>query len=176
MTSARAPPARWATQPFRATKCGRAQVHRQWCYLARRHGVSDVISPLPGQPDANGPTELSGDYDYGTAIASKHLSSWDDGRVTISGQSQQDVFFDKEATGAAGGIPCGDLVSFQVRCKHGTSGDKLQAKLTLTNTSHSGEQVTITVDGTPHSVTINGNKATLQINNEPLGQHTVTTY
>ena len=92
--------------------------------------------------------------------------------MTISGQSQQDTFTDKEAIGATG-IPCGDLVSFQVRCAHGTRGDKLQAKLTLTNTSHSGEQVTITVDGTPHSVTINGNKATLQINNEPLGQHTV---
>ena len=52
-------------------------------------------------------------------------------------------------------------------------GDKLQAKLTLTNTSHSGQQVTITVDGTPNSVTINGNKAKLQINNPALGQHTV---
>jgi hypothetical protein len=72
-----------------------------------------------------------------------------------------------------GGIPCEDLVSFQVRCKQGASGDKLQAKLTLTDTSHSGEQVTITVDGNPNTVTINGGKATLQINNEPLGQHTV---
>ena len=96
----------------------------------------------------------------------------DDGRVTISGQSQQDTFFDKEPAGTAG-IPCGDLVSFQVRCETSAGGDKLQAKLTLTNTSHSGEQVTITVDGTPHSVTINGNKATLQINNPALGIHTV---
>jgi len=134
---------------------------------------SDVISPLPGQPDTTVQPNYQGDYDYGTAIAGNHLTSWDDGRVTISGQSQQDVFFDKEATGG-GGIPCGDLVSFQVHCKHGVSGDKLQAKLTLTNTSHSGQQVTITVDGNPHSVTINGNKAQLQINNEPLGQHTVT--
>jgi len=66
------------------------------------------------------------------------------------------------------------LVSFQARCKHTVNGDKLQAKLTLTDTSHSGQQVTITVDGNPHFVTINGNKAQLQINNEPLGQHTVT--
>src|SRR5207248_11117158 len=114
-----------------------------------------------------------GDYDYGSAVGTNHLSSWDDGRVTISGQSQQDVFFDKEPTGAAGGIPCGDLVSFQARCKHTVNGDRLQAKLTLTDTSHSGEQVTITVDGNPNSVTINGNTATLQIPNEPLGQHTV---
>jgi hypothetical protein len=60
-----------------------------------------------------------------------------------------------------------------VRCKSSGGGDKLQAKLILTDTSHSGEQVTITVDGNPNSVTINGNKATLQINNPGLGQHTV---
>jgi PQQ-like domain len=72
-----------------------------------------------------------------------------------------------------GGIPCEDLVSFQVRCKPSATGDRLQAKLTLTDTSHSGEQVTITVDGNPNSVTINGNQAKLQINNPGLGQHTV---
>ena len=72
-----------------------------------------------------------------------------------------------------GGIPCGDLVSFQVRCKSGGGGPKLQARLTLTDTSHSGEQVTITVDGNPTLVTINGNKATLSINNPAPGQHTV---
>ena len=118
-------------------------------------------------------TGYAGDYDYGSAIASTHVTSWDDGRVAISGASQQNTFFDQQAAGG-GGIPCGDLVSFQARCRHSTGGDRLQAKLTLTNTSHSGEQVTITVDSTPHSVTINGSTATLQINNEPLGQHTVT--
>jgi probable HAF family extracellular repeat protein len=72
-----------------------------------------------------------------------------------------------------GGIPCGDLVSFQVRCKSGGGGQKLQAKLTLTDTSHSGEQVTITVDGDPTLVIINGNKAQLSINNPASGEHTV---
>ena len=72
-----------------------------------------------------------------------------------------------------GGIPCGDLVSFQVRCKSGGGGQKLQAQLTLTDTSHSGEQVTITVDGDPTPVTINGNKAQLSINNPAPGEHTV---
>jgi hypothetical protein len=75
--------------------------------------------------------------------------------------------------GGGGGIPCGDLVSFQVRCKSGGGGQKLQAKLTLTDTSHSGEQVTITVDGDPTLVTINGNKAQLSINNPASGEHTV---
>jgi hypothetical protein len=100
---------------------------------------------------------------------------YDGGRIYNANTGAVDMSVTKWASLVAGGggIPCGDLVSFQVRCKHGASGDKLQAKLTLTDTSHSGEQVTITVDGNPNSVTINGNKATLQINNEPLGQHTV---
>jgi len=135
---------------------------------------SDVISPLPGQPDGTVQPNYQGDYDYGSEVAGNHLTSWCDGRVAISGQSQQDAFFDKETSGGGGGgIPCADLVSFQVRCVHHTGGDKLQARLTLTNTSHSGEQVTITVDGNPNSVTINGNTATLQLN-ETLGSHTVT--
>ena len=73
----------------------------------------------------------------------------------------------------SGGIPCGDLLSFQARCKSGGGGQKLQAQLTLTNTSHSGEQVTITVDGNPRPVTINGNKAQLSINNPAPGEHTI---
>jgi hypothetical protein len=147
------------------------------------NSLSDVASPLPAQPDTTVQGTYAGDYDYGSAIASKHVTSWVDGRVTLSGQSQQDAFTDKEPITAATptptptatptGIPCGDLVSFQVHCKHTVSGDKLQAKLTFTNTSHSGQQVTITVDGNPNTVTISGNKAQLQINNPALGQHTV---
>jgi hypothetical protein len=72
-----------------------------------------------------------------------------------------------------GGIPCADLVSFQARCKSSGGGNKLQAQLTLTNTSHSGEQVTMTVDGNPTPVTINGNKAQLSINNPGPGEHTI---
>src|SRR5437870_7454424 len=155
--------------------------YRMWGRKSNDNGVtwlpddmfSDVVTPLPGQPDPGIVDCYAGDYDYGSALATDHLSAWADGRVPIAGASQQDVFFDKEPTGASGGIPCGDLVSFQVHCKHITGGDKLQAKVTLTNTSHSGQQVTITVDGNPHSVTTNGNVAKLQIPNEPLGQHTV---
>ena len=62
--------------------------------------LSDVASPLPAQPDSTVQSVYAGDYDYGTAIATKHLTSWVDGRVTISGQSQQDAFTDKEPVGA----------------------------------------------------------------------------
>ena len=70
----------------------------------------------------------------------------------------------------AGGIPCEDLVSFEVRCKSiGGSGHKLQARLVLTDTSHSGEQVIITVDGNPTPVIINGDRAQLSVHNPALG-------
>jgi hypothetical protein len=72
-----------------------------------------------------------------------------------------------------GGIPCEDLLSFQARCKSSGGGNKLQARLTLTDTSHSGEQVIITVDGVPTPVTINGDRANLSINNPALGEHTI---
>ena len=78
-----------------------------------------------------------------------------------------------DATSSGGGIPCEDLVSFQARCKSGGGGHKLQAKVTLTNASHSGEQVTITVDGNPTPVTINGNKAQLSITDPAPGEHTI---
>ena len=135
--------------------------------------LSDAMTPLPGQPDSSIVTCYVGDYDYGSAPGGAHLTSWADGRgPIISNQSQQDTFFDQEPAGTTG-IPCSDLVSFQARCKHTAQGDRVQAKLTLTNTSHSGEQVTITVDGNPNVVTISGNLAKLDIPNEPLGQHTV---
>jgi hypothetical protein len=54
---------------------------------------SDVVSPLP-QSDPGG-------YDYGSAIAAKHVSSWCDGRVAINGTSQQDAFSDSEPS-----VPC----------------------------------------------------------------------
>src|SRR5438132_8964005 len=60
--------------------------------------LSDVVSRLPAQPDPGIQSTYAGDYDYGSAILTKHLTSWDDGRVTISGQSQQDAFTDRELT------------------------------------------------------------------------------
>ena len=85
--------------------------------------------------------------------------------------NHDDSFVLKLGTGSGGGIPCEDLVSFQVRCKSGGGGQKLQAKLTLTDTSHSGEQLTITVDGNPNPVTINGNKAQLDQQSGARGTH-----
>lgn len=72
-----------------------------------------------------------------------------------------------------GGIPCGDVVSFQARCRPTRNGHRLLARVTLTDTNHSGEQVTISVDGAPNMVTISGNRAQLSINNAADGEHTL---
>src|SRR5436189_3220420 len=75
--------------------------------------LSDVISPLPAQPDTGIQPNYAGDYDYGSAIASKHVTSWTDGRVTISGQSQQDAFTDRDLVGfsvATADPACGSFV------------------------------------------------------------------
>jgi hypothetical protein len=55
-----------------------------------------------------------GDYDYGAAIATKHVTSWADGRVTINSQSQQDAFTDRDLVGFAvttADPACGSLVT-----------------------------------------------------------------
>src|SRR5437588_6750378 len=61
--------------------------------------LSDVASPLPLQPDPGIVSVYVGDYDYGSAILTKHVTSWADGCVAINGASQQDAFTDRELTG-----------------------------------------------------------------------------
>src|SRR5947207_1377785 len=63
--------------------------------------LSDVASPLPLQGDPGIQPTYVGDYDYGSALLTKHLTSWADGRVPIGGQSQQDAFTDRELVGFA---------------------------------------------------------------------------
>jgi Bacterial Ig-like domain len=78
--------------------------------------LSDAISPLPAQPDPGIQGTYAGDYDYGSALLTKHVTSWTDGRVTISGQSQQDAFTDRELVGFAVTTTdpaCGSVVSTQ---------------------------------------------------------------
>jgi len=57
--------------------------------------VGDSMSPLPAQPDSAVQTVYEGDYDYASASGDTIYTSWTDGRVIISSNSQQDVFFDK---------------------------------------------------------------------------------
>jgi hypothetical protein len=57
---------------------------------------SDVVSPLPGQPDPGILPTYVNDYDYASALATKHLASWVDARVPINGTYQPDAFTDRE--------------------------------------------------------------------------------
>jgi hypothetical protein len=49
---------------------------------------SDVISPLPDQPDPGIVTTYAGDFDYASSVLNQHLHALVDGRVSISGSSQ----------------------------------------------------------------------------------------
>jgi hypothetical protein len=69
------------------------------------HAFSDVVSPLPAQPDPGIVSTYAGSYDYGSAIVTKHVTSWMDGRVAINNASQQDTFFDSELSGAGTPTP-----------------------------------------------------------------------
>src|SRR5438876_8230372 len=83
--------------------------YRMWSRKSNDNGVSwladdtlsDVVSPLPAQPDPGIFGDYTGDYDYGSATLTKHVTSWVDGRVAISGTSQQDAFTDRELVGFA---------------------------------------------------------------------------
>ena len=98
--------------------------YRMWSRKSNDNGLtwlpddtlSDVVSPLPGQSDGNIQPTYAGDYDYGTALQTKHTTSWTDGRVAISGASQQDTFTDRELVGFAvtTTVPaCNSIISTQ---------------------------------------------------------------
>ena len=61
--------------------------------------TSDVASPLPLQGDPGIQPTYAGDYDYGSAILTKHVTSWVDGRNPINGASQQDAYTDRDPVG-----------------------------------------------------------------------------
>ena len=98
--------------------------YRMWSRKSNDNGLtwlpddtlSDVVSPLPAQSDPNIQPTYAGDYDYGTALLTKHTTSWTDGRVPISGASQQDTFTDRELVGFAvtTTVPaCNSIISTQ---------------------------------------------------------------
>jgi hypothetical protein len=98
--------------------------YRMWSRKSNDNGaswlpddaLSDVVTPLPGQPDPGIQPTYAGDYDYGSAVLTKHVTSWTDGRVAISGQSQQDAFTDRELVGFAvtsTDPACGSIINTQ---------------------------------------------------------------
>jgi hypothetical protein len=91
-----------------STRC-----YRMWARRSIDNGAtwfaddafSDVVTPLPLQPDPGIQATYAGDYDYASSSPNQHLHAWVDGRVTISGNSQQDAFHDRQSTGAPSPTP-----------------------------------------------------------------------
>ena len=70
--------------------------YRMWARGSTNNGAtwladdafSDVVTPLPLQPDPGIQTTYAGDYDFASSSPDQHLHAWVDGRVTISGNSR----------------------------------------------------------------------------------------
>jgi hypothetical protein len=107
--------------------------------------LSDVVSPLPAQPDPAIQGTYAGDYDYGTAITTKHLTSWDDGRVPINNTAQQDVFTDRELVGFSVTTTDPACASFVV----GTAPVQFVVNLSDPALPSSVQATDFTVNGTP---------------------------
>jgi hypothetical protein len=140
--------------------------YRMWSRKSNDNGatwlpddtLSDVVSPLPAQPDPGIQPTYAGDYDYGSAIAIKHVTSWADGRVAISGQSQQDAFTDRELVGflvITTDPACGSLVT-------GTAPTDFTVNLTDAVNEGTVDPGDFTVNGTgANSVTFQNGDLTL---------------
>jgi hypothetical protein len=87
--------------------------YRMWARRSTNNGASwladdafsNVVTPLPLQPDPGIQATYAGDYDYASTSPNQHLHAWVDGRVTISGSSQQDAFHDRQSSAAPSPTP-----------------------------------------------------------------------
>ncbi len=126
--------------------------YRMWSRKSNDNGVtwqpdmalSDVASPLPAQNDPGIQPTYAGDYDYGSAITQKHVTSWTDGRNAISGSSQQDAFTDRELVGFA-------VTSTVPACNSVISTQPNDFVINLSDAVNSGtvQATDFTVNGTP---------------------------
>ena len=148
--------------------------YRMWARKSVDNGVtwladepfSDVVTPLPGQPDPGIIAEYAGDYDYGSSVLSKHVSAWADGRVPINGQSQQDAFTDRELVGfsvTSTDPACGSIIN--------TQPTDFVVNLSDPAVPSSVQASDFTVNGTPANsfVLSNGNATiTFHFNSSPV--------
>lgn len=112
--------------------------YRMWARKSTDNGVtwlpdapfSDVLSPLPLQPDGSIVSIYAGDYDYGSSLLTQHIHAWVDGRNAINGASQQDAYVDRDPATLGGA----NLVSAASQLKHGSAGT-FNIPMPLTGTS-----------------------------------------
>src|SRR5262249_43524357 len=89
--------------------------YRRWGRISFDNGatwqpddiVGRALSGLPAQPDGSVQATYEGDYDYHSSFGNTAIGGWTDGRTTISGNAQQDVFvnFVQGATPTASPTP-----------------------------------------------------------------------
>ena len=117
--------------------------YRMWARRSTDNGAtwlsdqtfSDVVSPLPAQPDPGIQATYAGDYDYATSSSSQHLHAWVDGRVAILGSSQQDAFHDKQSVGAASPTPTATATATPTATAAATATPTATATATATPTA-----------------------------------------
>src|SRR6478672_9507946 len=109
--------------------------------------LSDVASPLPLQPDPGIQPTYAGDYDYGSAVLTKHATSWVDGRNAINGASQQDAYTDRELVGFA-------VTTTTPACNSTISTQPVDFVINLTDPVNTAtvQATDFTVNGTPSNL------------------------
>src|SRR6476661_4226764 len=128
--------------------------------------TSDVVSPLPLQPDPGIQPLYAGDYDYGSAVLTKHATSWVDGRNAINGASQQDAYTDRELVGFA-------VTTTTPACNSTISTQPVDFVINLTDPVDTAtvQASDFTVNGTPANTVAfsNGNTTlTFHFNTSPV--------
>jgi hypothetical protein len=131
---------------------------------------SDIVSPLPAPPGS--------DYDYASALATKHLSSWVDGRVPINGTYQPDAFTDRELVapmaqsafsrkthGAAGtfDIPLPLTGSVGIECRSGGATNDYQMIINFATTVTVGSASVTSGTGSVSSFSVSGSQVTVNL-------------
>ena len=155
--------------------------YRMWSRKSTDNGVtwtiddafSDVVSPLPAQPDPGINATYAGDYDYGSAIITKHVTSWVDGRVAVNSASQQDAFTDSEPVGFA-------VATTNPACNGFINTQPVDFVINLTDpVNPSAVQATdLTVNGTPadsFALSNNNGTITFSFNTSPITQQGLQT-
>jgi hypothetical protein len=134
--------------------------YRMWARRSTDNGAtwlsdqtfSDVVSPLPAQPDPGIQATYAGDYDYASSSPNQHLHAFVDGRVAILGSSQQDAFHDRQAVGAASPTPTATAAATATPTATATIAPS--ATPTATATATVTPTATATATATPSGITL----------------------
>ena len=152
-------------------------IHPGIRYIGRLE--SDPLGTMPFgefsliEGSANNNSNRYGDYSSLNVDPADDCTFWFTGEHNQAGgwSTRIGVFRFDTCDGGGGGIPCGDVDKFQARCN---PAGTIQVRVTMTDTSHDGEMVTIGIDGSPEVLTIFGTTAGYQETNAGAGAHTIT--